>query len=259
MQATQRRQTKAPQGLGVLSLLAFGRIAGAVRSPYFQTTATRKEASRNIPFIPEHMNLKALITGYTISGPQPNVSLFFESDDSSIEVGTVLPVSIAYGDNDVAIQAKIATVINTFCSSNSLPTPTIDWLFTTPTDLAAAIAASALPMYVSGVAKTDYFAVVGAPAVAGGAGVARFYIDSNGDGTGTAPSAVFAPSLQAVVPSSTATYQMQSYTVDTSRKYIDVKMGTLSTGLAGIIPILTGAIGNSVNSTIVNCFVLVQK
>lgn len=165
MQTAQRRQTKVALGQGLLSLLAFGRIAGAVRSPYFHTTDTRKEASRNIRFIPEHMNLKALITGYTISGPQPNVSLFFESDDSSIEVGTVLPVSIAYGDNDVAIQAKIATVINTFCSSNSLPTPTIDWLFTTPTDLAAAIAA--LPT-----APTSYQTIVSqtgtaAPAVSG--------------------------------------------------------------------------------------------
>lgn len=88
------------------------------------------------------MNLKALITGYSVGGATPNISVFFESDDSSIEAGTNLPISIAYGDNDVAIQAKIATAINTFCSGASLPAPTIDWLITTPTDLAAAIAAA---------------------------------------------------------------------------------------------------------------------
>src|SRR6202044_579934 len=58
---------------------------------------------------------------------------------------------------------------------------------------------TSLPMYVSGVAKSNYYAVVGSPTVAGGAGVARFYVDTNGDGTGTAPSAIFTPSLQAVI------------------------------------------------------------
>lgn len=117
----------------------------------------------------------------------------------------------------------------------------------------------AIPMYVNGVAKTGYFAVVGSPSVAGGSGVARFYIDTNGDGTGTAPSEVYAASLQAVVVNSTASYLPQSVTVDTNRKYIDVKMGQLATGLAGIVPILTGAVSNAANGTVVNCFVLVKK
>lgn len=159
MQTVQRCQTKAALGQGLLSLLALERIAGAVRSPYFHTKDTRKEASRDTRLIPELMNLKALITGYSISGAQPNVSVFFESDDSSIEAGTILPVSIAYGDNDVVIQAKIATVINNFCSTSSLPVPTIDWLFTTPTDLAAAIAV--LP---SGLSSAPQAAIANAPA-----------------------------------------------------------------------------------------------
>lgn len=257
MKTAQRCQTIAHDAHRGLRLAELGT---SVLSPYYQPShEIGGNSVRDIRIIPYIMNLKALITGYSIGGAAPNVSVFFESDDSSIEAGTVLPISIAYSDNDVAIQAKVAAAINGFCSSASLPVPTIDWLTTTPTDLAAAIAASAVPMYVSGVAKTGYYAVVAAPAVAGGAGVARFYIDSNGDGTGTAPSAVFTGSLQAVVPSSTATYQLQSFTVDTNRKYIDVKMGTLSTGLAGIIPILTGAIGNTANGTAINCFVLVQK
>lgn len=111
---------------------------------------------------------------------------------------------------------------------------------------------------VSGVSKMNLFPIMASPAVAGGSGVARFYIDSNGDGTGTAPSAVYTASLQAVVVNTTASYLPQSITVDTNRKYIDVKMGQLATGLAGIIPILTGAVANAANGTVVNCLVFVQ-
>lgn len=108
------------------------------------------------------MTLKALITGYAIAGASPNVSVFFESDDSSIEAGTILPISIAYGDNDVAIQAKVATAINAFCSGASLPTPTIDWLVTTPTDLASALAS--LPAVPAGLAGAPFAAIADSPA-----------------------------------------------------------------------------------------------
>lgn len=153
------RQTIAHEYMRGFSLLGCGFQVG-IPSPYFHTIDTRKKAtSRNIRFIPKTMNLKALITGYSISGAQPNVSLFFESDDSSIEAGVTLPISIAYSDNDVAIQAKIATVINNFCSTNSLPAPTIDWLVTTPTDLAAALAA--IP---TGLSNAPQAAIADAPA-----------------------------------------------------------------------------------------------
>lgn len=253
MYTLQRTQPIAPHCNGTL------RLSGLI-SPYFQLTPARKRNPlRDIKIIPSTMILKALVSGWSIGGNVPNLDVYLESDDGTLSVSVIIPVTYAYSDTDLTLQAAANGMITSFCTGLGLPAPIIDWLATTPTDLAAAIAASAVPMYVSGVAKTGYYAVVAAPAVAGGAGVARFYIDSNGDGTGTAPSAVFSGSLQAVVPSSTATYQLQSFTVDTNRKYIDVKMGTLSTGLAGIIPILTGAIGNTANSTVVNCFVLVQK
>lgn len=142
-------------------------LLGSVASPYFHMTVTRRVGTsprRDIQFIPCTMTLKALITGYSVGGANPNISVFFESDDNSIEAGTVLPISIAYSDNDVAIQAKVATAINTFCSGASLPTPTIDWLITTPTDLAAAIAALAGPSsYQTIVSQTG----TAAPAVSG--------------------------------------------------------------------------------------------
>lgn len=129
-----------PLAQGTSRLAGFGT---SVLSPYYQSSyEVGGNPVRDIRFISVRMNLKALITGYTLSGASPNISVFLESDDASINVGTILPVTIAYTDNDIAIQAKIATVINTFCSGASLPTPTIDWLFTTPTDLAAAILAA---------------------------------------------------------------------------------------------------------------------
>lgn len=121
---------------------------------------------------------------------------------------------------------------------------------------------AALPMYVNGVAKIGTFPVVASPSVAGGSGVVRFYIDSNGDGTGTAPSEVYAGSLQAVVVNSTTVYQISSVSVDTNRKYIDITMRalTFATGLAGLISVVTGAsLANAANGTVVNCFVVVKK
>lgn len=149
------------------------------------------------------------------------------------------------------VRAAVVSAVLAYCTLNSI-TLTADSIFFEEASI------EPLPMRVSGVAKNGCYPIVAAPTVAGGAGVARFYIDSNGDGTGTAPSAVYTASLQAVVVNSTASYLPQSITVDTNRKYIDVKMGQLATGLAGIIPILTGAVANAANGTVVNCLVFVQ-
>lgn len=116
--------------------------------------------------------------------------------------------------------------------------------------------------YVGGVAKTGTYAVAAAPVVAGGAGVARFYVDTNGDGTGTAPSEIEIATLQTVVTNTTLGYVPQSFTVDTSRKYIDVKMGALSfSGLTILGQTVLGAqsIANAANGITVNCFVIVKQ
>lgn len=124
----QHTQTQNPIDYGVLGLLVLE------TSPYFSI-------GRGV-LIEKDMLLKAFIANYSIAGNNLDVTVFFKSDDGTITAGTSINVGVSYSDTDVTIQANIATAINTFCSNNSLPAPIIDWLVTTPTDLAAAIAAS---------------------------------------------------------------------------------------------------------------------
>lgn len=265
MSKTLRRyQTTAPLGLGVLSLIGSeitlnyfkSTLKKPVISPYFQRSDFEEEApGQEYSIILDLMKAIYGLDYVAINGGNQYVGVgFFDmttSPATCIDVQN-LQVDMAGATGPDTLGTAAIAAINTFATSQSYSLSDGIW----PVFSVAGIIP---PMVVSGVAKANSYAVVGSPTVAGGAGVVRFYIDSNGDGTGTAPSAVFTGSLQAVVPSSTATYQLQSFTVDTNKKYIDVKMGTLSTGLAGIIPILTGAIGNTANGVAVNCFVLVQK
>lgn len=132
METLQRDQTIAPHCNGAL------RLAGL--SPYFQPATVRKaDTVRDIPIILELMNLKALVTGYSVVASAPNISVYLESDDGTIKAGVNVPLTVAYSDTDGTIQPTIAADINAFCAANSLPNPTIDWLMTTPSDLAAAI------------------------------------------------------------------------------------------------------------------------
>lgn len=214
--------------------------------------------------------IKAFILGYQPTGVNFSV-VFFLADSSNTFTGNYeIPVAVpSITDTDATIEANIVADITAFCSTNGITVPSsFDWTVTSPSDVATAIAAaiaalpSALPMLVSGVAKANTYPIVGAPSVAGGAGVARFFIDSNGDGTGTAPSAVFASSLQAVVVNASNVYIPSSVTVDTNRKYIDVglKELTFASTILSLINVLTGAsLGAAPNATVVNCFVLVQK
>lgn len=132
---------QAPHGHGVLNL------PGSIVSPYMQMIVPSmvggRELGRDINSSLASMVLKALITGYDITGSSLQIKTFLESDDGTINVGVNLGISRAYGDTDLTIQAAIVTALDAFCSGISLPNPTIDWLVTTPTDLAAAIAAAA--------------------------------------------------------------------------------------------------------------------
>lgn len=112
------------------------------------------------------MNLKALVTNYSINSSNIELGVYFKSDDGTVSAGTNLSVPFSYSDTDATIQASADGVINAFCSGASLPVPTIDWLSTTPTDLAAAIAAALPP------APASYQTIVtqtgtAAPAVSG--------------------------------------------------------------------------------------------
>lgn len=89
------------------------------------------------------MNLKALVTNYSVGPANPQVSMYLESDDNTIKAGVTLPLAPAYTDTDVVVEAGINTAITSFCTGIGLPAPTIDWLIATPTSLAAAIVAAA--------------------------------------------------------------------------------------------------------------------
>lgn len=189
--------------------------------------------------------------------------------DGSTEVNYYgVPVDLSGVSTEPQLINAANAAVASFATSQGYPlTNGIIWPYTTTDQVNAAIAAAtstlgAPPMIVSGVAKSNTYAVTGAPAVAGGSGVARFYIDSNGDGTGTAPSEVETDSLSATVWNTAASYLPEAFTVDTNRKYIDITEGKLnfSTGLAGLLNVLTGAtIGAAANGTVVHAFVIVKK
>lgn len=139
MNTIRCRQTIAREYMRTL------RLPGSMVSPYMQMNdMSMMDPGRDILIIPKTMTLTAKIAGYTAAASSVNVQVFLESSDATINVGTVLSLPTAYADTDVTIEAAVATAINNLCSSISLPNPsTIDWLFSTPGDVAAAILAAA--------------------------------------------------------------------------------------------------------------------
>lgn len=89
------------------------------------------------------MTLKVLVAGWVAVGGSPGLGVFIESDDGTIKANTNIPIAYAYSDTDTTLQAAANSTITTFCTNLGLPSPTIDWQSTTPTDLAAAILAAA--------------------------------------------------------------------------------------------------------------------
>lgn len=140
-------------------------LYGSVVSPYYPYRGGTNKTT---------MNLKAFVTSYTTNSSNIELDVYFKSDDSTVNAGTTLAVPFSYSDTAGTIQATANGLINTFCSNASLPVPTIDWLSTTPTDLAAAIAAA------TPVAPSSYQTIVtqtgtAAPAVSGSLAPANTY------------------------------------------------------------------------------------
>lgn len=143
-------------------------LPGSVVSPYMQMIdASMTEPGRDIRIIPQIMILTAKIASYTAAASSVNVQVFLESSDASLNVGVVISIPTTYADTDITLEAAVATAINSLCASISLPNPsTIDWLFSTPGDVAAAIAAAIPPSassYQTIVSQTS----TAAPAVSG--------------------------------------------------------------------------------------------
>lgn len=118
-------------------------IQSAILSPYFQPTETRKEApARDISLSLGTMNLKARVTNYSTGSMAPQVNVHLQSDDGSVKAGVILPLAPLYSDDEAVIRSNINGIITTFCTNISLPAPTIEWLASTPTDVAAYVAAA---------------------------------------------------------------------------------------------------------------------
>lgn len=246
---TLRFQTTAALGQGLLGL--------SVKSPYYQRqTRDRRLTGRDTKLSLE--NMKAVINSYAFHsspsiGASVNVGFY---TGSTFIANDIIPILGVDFDNDSLPDAMVAAVI-AWSTTNSYGT-------LTATDVIGMDYQPVVttPMYVSGVAKTGYFAVVDSPTIAGGAGVARFYLDTNGDGTGTAPSEVYTPSLQAVVVNTTGAYVLTNVSVDANRKYIDITMKALTFGgvtVLGVNVLGSQSLVAAANSIAVNCFVFVKK
>lgn len=229
------------------------RAGSSVLSPYFQRKNMRKEAAGRDTHIILVLMTKGIFVGY--QGDGTTIDALVELIVDGVAEGmTGIPFDPSTATNDADLLVLANAAISAWATANSVTFSSLTRSFTIPSD--------AIPMVVSGVAKSGTYPVSAAPVVAGGAGVVRFYVDSNGDGTGTAPSEVYSTSLLAQVWSATALFQPSALTVDTNKKYIDItmKQQTFATGLAGILSVITGAsLTNAANGTAVNCYVIVKK
>lgn len=270
MKTLRRWQTIAPDAHRILRLP--GSVKGGdqfvtpLLSPYFQMKDLREEApGRDIQFILVFMaNRIGLVCGFQSEGT--GLDILVNSWDV-LTPFTNHGTDLIYFDSTglttpAAIYAAGIVAANAFATANGFVYSSFINEFTTASDVNSLIDAATSAMIVGGVAKANTYAVASAPAVAGGSGVVRFYTDSNGDGTGTAPSEIELSTLQAYVVNTSAVYVIGSISVDTNRKYIDITMKalTFATGLAGLLSVITGAsLANAANGTSVNCFVIVKK
>lgn len=251
-------QTIARDAHRGLRLPVWSSHSGGILSPYFQRSSLQEIGTgRNITILANHMAVtKALvITPETWNNDIAVDVQFYDGNTCVFEYNIELTDTSQYGSTE-SIQAYANTLILAMAVAQGFTSLTLNSQILWDETL------TQYPMYVSGVAKIGTYAVTATPAVAGGAGVARFYVDTNGDGTGTAPGEIEIATLQAVVVNTSAAYVLGAVSVDTNRKYIDVTMKalTFTTGLAGILNVLTGAnLTNATNGTSVNCYVIVKK
>lgn len=127
---------------------------GLVVSPYYPRAWGNHKTT---------MILKAFIMGYTPNNPGVIVDL--QASDASIQAEVYVPLPVTYTDTEASIRAEVESVIASYCVSFfSIQAPDIYvWTFTTPTDLAAAIAAMGPASYQTIITQTG----TTAPAVSG--------------------------------------------------------------------------------------------
>lgn len=175
-----------------------------------------------------------------------DVMYFDDSDGSYIE-----PANIPVPKIGVTSMSKLldsaTTAILAHAVANSYTMTALDIIYPYPI------------AFSSGTEKPGDYPYISSAAVAGGAGVVRFYLTTDGTSSGAAIfSEIDADSVQVQVWNSTNSYIPASVTVDTNKKYIDVTMKqlTFTSGLAGILNVLTGAsLVSAPNGTTVKCVV----
>lgn len=240
---TYPRQTKATHTGGFY-------LSGTVLSPYFPD---RRGVNTTT------MLLKALVTNYSINSSNIELGVYFKSDDDTVNAGTNLSVPFTYSDTDSTIQASANSIIDTFCSGASFPVPTIDWLVTTPTDLAAAIAAlaPAAASYQTIVTQTG----TAAPAVSGsftpvstyaGSPTFTWARTSAGVYTLTASSAIFNTSGKTgvfIAPLQNLNASVRG--VVTSSTVITVTTAVQSVAILGLLGLTTTATDALLNQTMI--------
>lgn len=270
MQAVRHRQTTAPLCKGVLRLPVSGdhipHTGNMVVSPYFQVKVRENSADprpqrkvgtgRDTNLSLKSMRAVVKNVYPAVGGAAPTLATieYLNGNTPFDEHPIVISFANVFTVED--LKNECITKVNADVASDPTSLDVTDGI-----TLAFPIA-EVVPMFVSGVAKTGTFAVTGAPSVAGGAGVARFYIDSNGDGTGTAPSEVYTDSLQAVVWNSANVYIPSAVSVDASKEYIDVTLKQQAFSgitVVGINVLGSAALNNAPNGTTVRCFVIVKK
>lgn len=139
-----------------------------ILSPYFQTNDLRKTLpSRNIQLFSDLM-IKAFISSYLNQGSGTGGALALVQDSAGTFTGSYdIPLSISSSDTEATISSQIATAVPAYFSLVGFTANEIDMLFTTPSTLAAAIAAAIPP------APASYQTIVSqtgtsAPAASGG-------------------------------------------------------------------------------------------
>lgn len=148
----------------------------------------------------------------------------------NVSVATNFPTTDP--DLDVAIRAAI--VADAATHSHTI----------TAADVINPFAGFSMRTFVSGVMKDKAFPYVSSAAVAGGAGVVRFYLTDDGTSGGNAVySEIFADSIQPVVLNSANLYIPSAVSIDAAKKYVDVTMQqqTFATGLVALLNVVTGA------------------
>lgn len=191
--------------------------------------------------------MKAIVASFVVNLPHFQANVAFTDGTNNIIDAELLNVNVNAVNTmgDVMAVAEAAILAYATAASYTLAATDIIWM--------EPVAES------SGTQKLGTFPYTSSAAVAGGAGVVRFYLTTDGTSGGAAVFTTIDPdSVQIQVVNSTALYVPSAVSVDPSGKYIDVtmKQQTFVTGLAGLLSVITGAsLVAAANGTVVKCTV----